>query len=76
MGAMRKAAGIVLIALGAIGLSICGIVLLRAVSVVRFLSPLGIVGFHIHPIEGPLSSLVLITAGVLLQRGSKAAQLK
>jgi hypothetical protein len=73
---MRKAAGIVLTALGAIGLSLCGIVLLRVVSIVQFLSPLDIEGFHIHPIEGPLSSAVLLTTGVLLLRSSKAAQLK
>jgi hypothetical protein len=68
--------GITLIALGIIGLSICGIVLLRLTYVLVFLSPLGVAGFYVHPVESPLLSTVLLILGVLLLRTRKMVQSK
>lgn len=65
---MRKAAGIALIALGVIGLAICAVVLLRVPFPVVLLSHVGIVGFHIHPVQGPISSLLLLIVGIVLFR--------
>jgi hypothetical protein len=75
-GLMRKAIGIVLIALGTVGLFICGIVMLRLGSVVEFLSPVGIVGFHIHPVESPVFSVLFLAVGLLLLRGPRATESK
>lgn len=63
---MRKAAGIALICLGVIGFTICGIVLLRLPIPGVVLRNPGSFGFHVHPVEGPIASLVLVTIGILL----------
>jgi hypothetical protein len=65
---MLKAAGIVLIALGVMGLAISAIVLLRIPFPIVLLSHVGISGFHIHPVQGPISSLLLLIVGIVLFR--------
>jgi uncharacterized membrane protein YdcZ (DUF606 family) len=70
---MRKAAGIALTCLGVIGFTICGIVLLRLPIPGVVLRHLGSFGFHVHPVEGPISSLVFLTIGILLVRRPKQA---
>ena len=71
MTAMRTATGIVLTAFGAIGLAISGIVLLRLPLPESLLRHLGTFGFHIHPVEGPVFSLVFLIVGVFLLLRSK-----
>jgi hypothetical protein len=70
---MRIAAGIALILLGMIGLAICGIVFLHlALPAPEWLHRhLRTFGFLLHPIEGPLSSIVSLMLGVFLVRGKK-----
>ena len=68
---MRQVAGIVLIAMGVMGLAICAVVLLRLpfpVVLVVLLSHVGIDGFHIHPVQVPISSLLLLIVGIVLFR--------
>ena len=65
---MRKAAGIVVIAMGGMGLAVCAVVLLRLRFPVVLLSDVGIVGFHIHPAQGPISALLLLIVGIVLFR--------
>jgi hypothetical protein len=65
---MLKAAGIVLIALGVTGLAICTVVLLRLPFPLVLLSHVGISGFHIRPVQGSISSLLLLIVGIVLFR--------
>ena len=67
---MRKAAGVALIFFGVIGLSICGIVLFRLPVPAPgwLLRNLHTFGVLLDPIEGPLSSIASVVAGVLLLR--------
>jgi hypothetical protein len=58
MTGMRTATGIILIALGVMGLAISGIVLLRLPLPGILLRHLGTFGFHIHPVESPVFSLI------------------
>ena len=73
---MRRAAGIALVLLGIIGLAICGVVLLRLPLPITGLltQRLGIIGFHVHPVEEPISSVALLVIGVLLFRHPNATQ--
>jgi len=66
MTGMRTATGIILIALGALGLAISEIVLLRLPLPGILLRQLGNFGFHIHPVESPVFSLVFLIVGVFL----------
>ena len=65
---MRTAAGIVLIALGAIGLAISAVVLLRLPVPLIMQGLVGIIGAQMIPVKGALSSLVLLIVGVALLR--------
>lgn len=78
MAAMRRTAGIALISLGAIGLMVCGIVLLRLPLPIPgvLLGHLGIFGFHIDPVEAPVSSLAFLTIGIFLLWRSKGERSK
>jgi hypothetical protein len=71
MTAMRTATGIVLTAFGAIGLAISGIVFLRLPLPGSLLRHLGTFGFHIHPVESPVFSLVFLIVGVFMLLRSK-----
>jgi len=65
---VRKTIGIVLILLGAVGLEICGIVLLRwPLPIPAFiLRRLGGFGLFVDPVKAPISAAVLLTIGLLL----------
>jgi hypothetical protein len=65
---MRRATGIVLIALGVIGLALSAVVLLRLPVPLILQSLVGIVGSQMIPVKGALSSLVLLILGVVLLR--------
>ena len=75
---MRRTIGIVFIVLGAIGLEICGIVLLRwPLPIPGFILPrLGTFGFAVDPVVGPVSSVVLLTIGFFLLLRPKLARFK
>lgn len=73
---MRRAMGIASICLGMIGFTICGIVLLGLPIPGVPLQHRGIFASHIHPVEASVSSLLLLTMGVLLLRGRKLAPFK
>ena len=65
---MRTAAGIVLIALGVIGLALSAVVLLRLPVPLIMQGLVGIIGAQMIPVKGALSSLVLLIVGVALLR--------
>jgi hypothetical protein len=67
---MRKAAGISFFC-PVIEFKVRRIVLLRLPIPGVVLQHLGSFGFHVHPAEGFLSSLVLLTIGILLFRRPK-----
>jgi hypothetical protein len=65
---MQKAIGIVFVALGVIGLSICGIVLLRLpMPIPRFLlQRLGTVSIMIDPVRAPIWAVSFLAIGIIL----------
>jgi len=65
---MRKAGGIVLILVGATGLTISGIVMLRLPVPGVLLSPLGYVVLYVDPAGAPISAGAFLIAGILLLR--------
>jgi hypothetical protein len=68
MGGMRKAAGIVLILVGATGLAIYGIVILRLPAPGVLLSRLGYIVLYVDPAGAPISAGAFLIAGILLLR--------
>lgn len=73
---MRRAMGIACICLGMIGLTICGIVLLRLPIPGVSLQHWGIFASHIHPVQASISCLLLLTMGALLLRRRNHAPFK
>jgi hypothetical protein len=75
---MRRVIGIVLILLGAIGLEICGIVLLHwPLPIPGFiLRRLGGLGLFVDPVKAPISAVVLLIIGFLVLLKSKLPGLK
>ena len=65
---MRKAAGIVLILVGATGLAIYGIVMLRLPVPGVLLRRLGYVVLYVDPAGAPISAGAFLIAGILLLR--------
>jgi len=65
---MRTAAAIVLIAVGAIGLTMSALVLLRLPVPLILQSLVGVIGAQMIPVKGALSSLLLLIFGVALLR--------
>ena len=64
---MRRAAGIVLILVGAIMLAIYGLVMLR-LPIPGFLLHIGVVIVTVDPVEAPLWAAAFLTIGMLLLR--------
>ena len=75
---MRRAIGIVLILLGAIGLEICGIVLLHwPLPIPGFiLRGLGGFGLFVDPVKAPISAVVLMIIGSLVLLKPKLPRFK
>jgi hypothetical protein len=65
---MRKAIGIVFVAWGAIGLSICGIVMLRLPLPIPgfLLQRLGTFGIMIDPVQAPVWAVLFLASGITL----------
>jgi hypothetical protein len=75
---MRRAIGIAFVLLGAIGVEICGIVLLRWPPPIPgfILRRLGTFGFTVDPVKGPIESVVFLAIGFLLLLQPRLARLR
>jgi hypothetical protein len=65
---MRTAIGIVFVALGAIGLAICGIVLLRLPTPIPgfLLQRMGTFSIMIDPVQAPIWAVLFLAIGITL----------
>ena len=71
---MRKASGLVLVCVGAIGFTLYGIVVLRLPLSALHIFGLGQFGLYVDRVVAPVSAAVALISGILLlRRGSPPA---